>query len=305
MPFTDEIPSTYRLPNDSIPLGYKLHLRTDIDQEIFEFDGNVAIHIKIVERTSIITLHYRQINITKVELWSAESQTYLRDLEYSYIDTHEFLKVNLTSESQVDDELILNIEYNGVLRADGGGFYRAYYDVNETRVWYGTTQFEVTDARHAMPCYDEPGIRAPIQLTFDHSPNYEAVSNTPVERFETVGNYRRTIFEPTPPMQTYLLAFLVSPFEYVTNNDPRVEQRIYAKPSSIRNGEADFSINVVKPILEKLEEHLKVNFPIRKMDHAAITQVKNNFNLKYFLISYLTVQFRRDGKFWQVQKSLN
>jgi aminopeptidase N len=235
----------------------------------------VEILIRVLEPTSEITLHYRQINIVKIEQRRADNLIFRKDLEFYTIPSHDFLKVNLTEVSNVGDEFLLDIQYVGVLRGDGAGFYRAYYDENGIRVWYGTTQFQISDARHAMPCYDEPGIRAPIQLSIIHGANYHAISNTPIDRVEPFGIYRRTIFEPTPPMQTYLLAFLVSPFEYVSNNDTRVEQRIYAKPESIRNSEADYAINLVKPMLEKFEEYLNFNFPLRKMDHAAITQVLN------------------------------
>lgn len=269
----DEVPTSYRLPNDSIPLGYSVTLITDIDQEIFTFNGRVEIHIRVINPTSVITLHYRQINITKVEQRKLDNLVFRRDLQFEKIPSHDFLKINLTETSKIGDEFLLEIQYDGILRDDGGGFYRAFYDVNGTRVWYATTQFQIADARHAMPCYDEPGIRAPIQLTVAHSPNYHAVSNTPILRIEKFGIYQRTIFEIIPSMPTYLLAFLISPFEYVSNNDVRVEQKVYAKPESIRNGEAEFALDILKPMLEKFENYLKMEFPLKKLDHAAITQV--------------------------------
>lgn len=270
--FFQENLATYRLPNDSLPLKYKLKLTTDIDKGNFEFNGRVQIWINVTSETSLITLHYRQINVTSVILRTT-SEAYVTACEFSTIESHEFLQVRLPSVQAVGDQFILDIRYIGNHRNDGGGFYRAYYDVDETRVWFATTQFEVTDARSALPCYDEPGIRAPISITIIHSSNYTAVANTRVISTQAFPpGYHTTIFEETPSMQTYLLAFLVSPYKYVSNDDSRVEQRIYAKPSSIENGEGDFAVGVVKLVLEKCEEHFGVEFPLPKMDHAAITQ---------------------------------
>jgi aminopeptidase N len=270
--FFQENLTTYRLPNDSLPLKYKLELTTDIDKGNFDFTGRVQIWINVTSETSLITLHYRQINVTSV-IFRNTTEAYVAACEFSTVESHEFLQIVLPFAQVVGNQFILDIRYNGEVRNDGGGFYRAYYDENETRVWFATTQFEVTDARHAMPCYDEPGIRAPISLTITHSSNYTAVANTKVSSIQQVPpGYHTTTFEETPSMQTYLLVFLISPYKFVSNNDTRVEQRIYAKPSSIANGEGDFAVEVVKLVLEKCEEHFGVDYPLSKMDHAAITQ---------------------------------
>lgn len=277
----DEIPSTFRLPNDTKPIGYELELTTDINLGNFFFKGVVKIWARIdADETDTITLHFRQTVISKIDLLEPSNSSFLEALEFSEILSHEFLVIKLPTMRLKDEVILIRIEYSGTVRDDGGGFYRAYYDENEKRVWFATTQFEVTDARHAMPCYDEPGIRAPIKLAIIHSKDYEAVANTPVESSIPLTElYQITKFEETPSMQTYLLAFLISPYKYVSNNDTEVVQRIYAKPSSIANGEADFAVGEVKPVLQACEQHFNISYPLSKMDHAAITQVRFHFLL--------------------------
>ncbi|CRL02760.1 CLUMA_CG015821, isoform A [Clunio marinus] len=264
----------YRLPNNTIPLKYYLWLSTKVDQEIFEFSGRVRIHIRVLEPTLLVKLHARQLNIESISLVNEEGDILASPLLSNYDLQTEILLIVLPNEFATGDELFLHIEYNGILREDGSGFYRAsYIDSDDKRVWFATTQFEMTDARHAMPCYDEPGLRAITSLSIQHYGAYTAISNMPVlsrESVEDDPDYVTTTFMDTPPMQSYLLAFIVSNYKYKSNNFVDVEQRIYAKPQAIDDGECDFALGEVDPMLRKLQEYFQVPYPLPKMDHALI-----------------------------------
>lgn len=266
----------YRLPNNSIPLRYDLWLKTDVDKEIFEFDGRVKIHLRIVEATNRITLHYRQLTIGQINLLNTDESIAAPNLASELDVTLEFLHITLPTVRQVGEILLIDISYTGILRSDGSGFYRASYTNDGIETWFATTQFEMTDARHAMPCYDEPGIRAETGLQIQHGSRYRAISNMPVKTRDPIDgtDYVTTTFDDTPAMQSYLLAFIISDFGYVSDNDRVTEQRIYANPALIAQGHGDFAVQVVGPILRKLEEHLGVRYPLPKMDHAAITDCK-------------------------------
>lgn len=144
-------PLTYRLPNDSIPINYEITLTTNVHAEDFNFTGKVKIRIKVVEPTDKIALHYKNITIDFVDIWNAlESAPVLLNAPFNYIKSHDFLIINLPNIFDKDTELLVNIAYHGQLRDDGGGFYRgSYTDEHGVKKYYGATQFEVTDARHA------------------------------------------------------------------------------------------------------------------------------------------------------------
>lgn len=284
-------PSTYRLPNDTRPVRYDIHLKTDVDKADFNFNGRVKIHIRAVEVTSVVTLQYRDITIAKVSLIGISDDQIITDgLSFELISQFEFLKISLPNPLQVNDEIRLEIHYNGTLNPSntGAGFYRASYEENGSTIYYGVTQFESTDARHAFPCYDEPAIRAPIALEIQHDKTYNSYSNMPLQSVTPVEgtDYVISKFEDTPPVQTYLIAFIVSPFHSLSNNDPIIPQEILAKPSSIADGSADFAVSISDPIMKKLVNLFNVNYTLPKLDHAAIAQFSAGAMENWGLVTY-------------------
>lgn len=302
----DEDPENYRLPNNSRPIRYDLYLRTAVHEENFDFSGIVTIQIKILEPSTTITLHQRQLTIDRVDHVDATGTILNGDLANSYEKEREFLTITLPTLVNTDAEIFVKITYHGILRTDNTGFYRASYnDTDGNRVWFATTQFEMVDARHGMPCYDEPGIRAVMGVSIEHGEVYNAISNMPVMSRTTVAenpSYVLTKFEDTIALQTYLLAFVISDYKYVSNNDAAFPQRVYARPQMIDGGYAQNAIEIVGPIHYKLQELLEIELPIPKMDHAAIYDYRSD---KIFLKSSMTQfidyfycpQIRSHGKF--------
>lgn len=86
-----------------------------------------------------------------------------------------------------------------------------------------------------------------------------------------ISGYVVTRFQRVPSMQTYLVAFTVS--DYIFEEDATVvpPQRVYAKPQSIHNNEAELALRVSPEIMLTCEEHFGINYTFPKMDQIAIT----------------------------------
>lgn len=267
---------TYRLPNNTRPLKYDLWVLTDVEKEIFNFSGRVKITIGAIEMTDFVTLQYRETEIDSVDLLDGENRiklNFTKELPLEY----EFLRIELPKVMSINETFDIEIDYHGELHwAYENGFYKANYTDTSSGnlVWYATTKFEPHHARHLFPCYDEPQIRAPITLSVQHHESYKTYSNMPLESESRVldTDYVISHFQESPPMQTYLLAFLTSAFLFVSNNSTDIEQRIFAKPQSIIDGEANYAARISEAILKKFEELFNVPYPLPKLDHAAITQ---------------------------------
>ncbi|XP_053667806.1 aminopeptidase N-like [Anopheles marshallii] len=297
--------TNYRLPNQTYPLKYNIELTTRIhDNTIgdsrFHFEGKVIIQLMAIgdpdATTNEITVNYRQINITHVKLWYIMQNdweiTILDDATSFTVDPlREFVTIH--SPQPLNGTYFLELKYNGILREDNGGFYRSSYrDDNGIVKWLATTQFSPTDARHAFPCYDEPGIRAPIALRVIHGKEYSVLSNTmPIDVRESIWEGMAiTTFPDTPKMPSYLLGIIVSDFTEINQpNFPR--QLAYTRPTALSLPVANFIIEAGFKILAALEDFLQTSYILAKLSHVAIPDFSPGAMENYGIITYKEENF--------------
>ena len=79
-----------------------------------------------------------------------------------------------------------------------------------------STQFESCDARRAIPCFDEPNLKATFDFGIEIPDDQVALSNMPEKDIKQGKNGRKLVtFARTPLMSTYLLAWAFGDFQYV------------------------------------------------------------------------------------------
>ena len=79
-----------------------------------------------------------------------------------------------------------------------------------------STQFESCDARRAFPCFDEPNLKATFDFAIEIPEDQVALSNMPEKEVKQGTEGRKVVvFDRTPLMSTYLLAWAFGDFEYV------------------------------------------------------------------------------------------
>ncbi len=139
--------------------------------------------------------------------------------------------------------------------------------------WIATTQMQPTDARRALPCFDEPAFKSVFDVEIIHRANTSALSNG-IERVEKepIGDNGRwvvTKFKRVREMSTYLLAFVVSDFHYkeaTTKNG--VLFRVWSRPEAVEN--TMYALKAGVDILNYFEEYFDFDYPLEKQDMMAV-----------------------------------
>ncbi|XP_053666230.1 aminopeptidase N-like [Anopheles marshallii] len=277
----------YRLPKTSVPIHYELHLRTEIHSNVRTFDGSVSIQLQVLEATNLLVLHNRGLAIASAQVSSlpngvAGAPTLIGAAEYSTDTTFEH--ITFTSPAILQPGFyLLEVTFEGRLATNDDGFYvSSYVADNGDRRYLATTQFESTSARMAFPCYDEPALKATFAVSITHSPTYTAISNMPEKETTDQDGMRTTVFETTPAMSTYLLAFVVSDFQFRT----RGTQRVYVRPNAF--SEALFALEAGVKILQALDDHLGIPYGMYmpKMDQIAVPDFAAGAMENWGLVTY-------------------
>ena len=207
---TSEI-DPYRLPASVVPSHYKLHIRPNLESETFS--GEVDIEVDISETVSEIILNSIEIEVKSARLISSHAEIGIAAFNYD----EELERVTLHLDSQASPgSYHLMVEFNGILNRKLAGFYiSTFTDETGAERKIATTQFESTDARRAFPCFDEPAMKASFEIALTVPADLFAASNGPIvsQELSADGSECTVKFGTTIKMSTYLVAFIVGPFE--------------------------------------------------------------------------------------------
>ncbi|HEY4606919.1 MAG TPA: M1 family metallopeptidase, partial [Acidimicrobiia bacterium] len=249
-----------------IPVHYDLHLEPDLND--FSFEGRVSIGIGVTEALDRIVLNAAEIDMKSVVLRGSESETPITDIAY---DT-EFERATLTLAEQVKPGTYsLVIDYSGLINDQLRGLYRSIYrDKDGIEHVIATSQCQSTDARRVFPCWDEPDLKATFETTMVVADGLEAYSNgAEVSRTALDDGRVEFRFAPTMKMSTYLLAFIVGPFEAT---EPAVVRgtpiRVIVPKGNL--GSTDVALENAIFCFEYLSDYYGIPYPGDKLDHIAI-----------------------------------
>ncbi len=255
-----------QLPNTVIPEKYRLFLTPDLQD--FTFEGHVEIDVNVNSATTEIVLNAAELTLHEASI--TQGDTRIPASSIATDEDAETATINLSSEA-VPGPANLTISYQGILNDQLKGFYRSrYQDTEGNEQYLATTQFESTDARRALPCWDEPALKATFQVSMTVPSHLTAVSNTPVIDESDAGNDLKTIhFAETPRMSTYLLAFVVGDLACVEETAPNgTLMRVFATRGNEHLGR--FALDTALRLLEYYNDYFGIPYPLEKLDHFAI-----------------------------------
>ncbi len=256
----------YRLPRNVIPVHYDLLLEPDLDT--FTFAGTVGIRIGITESTSEIVLNCAEIEMQSVSLRDGDVEIEVTDISHD----DEIDRATLAlAEPARPGTYTLTIAYTGLINDQLRGLYRSIYkDPDGTEHVIATSQCQATDARRVFPCWDEPDLKATFKTTMVVADGLEAYSNgIEVSRSPLDDGRVRFEFSETMKMSTYLLAFIVGPFEATDAVVVRGTPIRVIVPRGNGHLTAEALDNAIF-CFEYLADYYGIPYPEQKLDHIAI-----------------------------------
>lgn len=276
------------------PGNYVLEL--DVDRDSMSFRGSVAIGGRKVGRPSKrLTLHQKDLKITTARLTS-NAKGGPREIPVSRINIHKSSdEVRLHSDEIIyPGEFELHIEFSGNITEAMHGMYPCFFEYDGKKKSLIATQFESHHAREVFPCIDEPEAKAIFDLTL-HTPIGETVlGNTPIKKRSEIKSKQKTVFETSPLMSPYLLAFVFGEMHAVEAKakDGTIVSSwaTVAQPKSF----LEYANSEAVKILEFFTDYFQTPFPLKKLDQVALPDFEVGAMENWGLITYRQVALLAD-----------
>ncbi len=227
---------------------------------------------------NLIKLHAKDLTIDRVTVDGQEKPHQL---------SSDTLEINEVSTS---DDLILAIDYHFVLNRNMMGAYLSSYQYEDKEELLVSTQFESHYARECFPCIDEPSAKATFDLELT-VPDLDdtVIANTPVRSVvenTTPIKSKTVIFETTPRMSTYLVAFCIGRFQSKsTKSKHGVDITTYCALNQDTNS-LDFANQIAADALDYYDDKFGVPYPLPKLDQVAIPDFEAGAMENWGLVTY-------------------
>jgi aminopeptidase N len=248
------------LPANVVPLHYDLSVATDAAH--LTFMGTVGIDVDVQEATRSITMNAADLTFSRVRVDGISDEP-----RVSFDSKTETVTLTLASELTPGKHRF-TIDYTGTIFDHAAGLFALDYKAGKTSKRALFTQFENSDARRFLPCWDEPNRKATFSLTVTVPEHDLAVSNTPVAKSERAGSgLKRVHFATTPRMSSYLLFLATGDLERVSRRSGKVDVGIVVKRGE--RAKAKYALDAAVKILPFLEDYFGVDYPLPKLDFIA------------------------------------
>jgi aminopeptidase N len=257
------------------PRSYELALDLSKRSERI-FSGTLTLRGELKNKSQEIVLHSKGLEIATATI---------NDKEATYqAGPDDELSVTTNTTLQ-PGEYTLAFTFSGKITDAMSGLYPCYFKHDGKDKELLMTQLESHYARELFPCIDEPAAKAVFDLALTTEPDVTVLANTPVAKSQGKDGTLVTVFEPTPKMSTYLLAFVVGELGYTeVVNKNGVTVRCYATPDNVPH--TKFAVDFGAKILELYDDYFDLPYPLPKCDMVAVPDFAAGAMENWGLITY-------------------
>ena len=239
-----------------------------------EFSGTVIISGDSTSES--ISLHSKGLTIQSATI----------DNQPADVSFGEFDELRLSQPNLENGKHTIHIDFSGTITDAMHGLYPCYFTHDGVKKQLFATQFESHHAREVFPCVDEPAAKAEYDLTLITRSGITVLGNMPVKSEEENGDSLTTMFEKTPRMSSYLLAFVIGELHKKSaRTKSGVEVNVWATPAQNENT-LDFALDIAARSIDFYDEYFGVKYPLPKSDHVALPDFSSGAMENWGLITY-------------------
>jgi aminopeptidase N len=134
---------------------------------------------------------------------------------------------------------------------------------------YVATQCAPDDAPLVFACFDQPDLKAPIEISVTAPPHWTVLSNAAGEK----GDDGRWRFAPTQPISTYLAAVVGGPLHSVHAEHDGIPLGVHCRRSLARHLDAEEILDITRRALDRYHELFDERYPFAKYDQAFVPEL--------------------------------
>ena len=281
------------------PEHYDLSLVPDLmsTSKAVHFTGSVKMTLRTTSYPGFIIpvqmsgLDIRRLNGTATRQSTGTTEPLGFHMIYFSLQEDLVILFALNPLFEIGDVIEPEIDFEGSSHQERSwGLFKERCNSNSDKFcWF--TQFEANGARYAFPCHDEPEAKATFDIKVARTEGWKTLGNMPIIRSEPVEDMNGwvwDIFETTPTMSSYLIAFAIQDYESVSGSG---NVTVWATKEYIDAGYADYAKEVGPASLEFMGETFGINYSLPKMDMVNVPHFlaggMENWGLVLYEFDYL------------------
>ena len=261
--------ATTQLPRGVVPSHYAIEVTPHADK--LAFDGKARIDLNVVEATDRIVLQAIDMSFANSRLVAADGSSMPARV---VVDADAQTAAFVFDKPLAPGGYVLSTDYSGVIGTQANGLFALDYQTDAGKKRALFTQFENSDARRFMPCWDEPDFKATFDLAVNAPAGDMVVGNMPAASTRDLGNgMKQVVFQTTPRMSTYLLFMAMGDFDRSTirgengTDGKPVEIGVIAQKGKVE--QARFALEASRDVLREYNDYFGVPYPLPKLDNIA------------------------------------
>lgn len=273
------------LLDEFTPKHYDISL--DLDRDTSTFSGTVKLDGDLSSKSRQINIHGKNLVITSATI----------DGNAVEVTTAEFdvIELGCTTGMFNTGSHYIEITYTGSIQTEAmHGIYESRFEHEGKLKNIIVTQFESHHAREAFPCIDEPGAKASFKLSITSPDGEPVLSNTPIESTRVSGGRVTTVFERTPVMSTYLVAFAFGDMHCVEGKTKDgIIMRTWASVAQPKSW-LNYSLHEGIKIFDFFTEYFDTPFPLKKCDQIALPDFDAGAMENWGMVTYREIALVSD-----------